>query len=249
MRKTLQKLVSLARVDDELKRVEDEAAALPGRREAAEHERQEAEARVDEGRQAVETQELEQRALEGRLADSEDRARHLEGQTAQVKSNEAYTTLLREIDEAKTTASTLEDAILEAMEAVGGAREVLAEVEASAASVGQRVEGELERLRARADELGKEGERLRAARDSAAAELEASVLSRYERVAAKRRPAVAIVSKELCSGCRVGIPPQDYVDLISAVRVVSCGSCRRLLVHESMLADDDATAAPPAEPA
>lgn len=249
MRKTLQKLVSLARVDDELKRVEDEAAALPGRAEAAEIERQEAEARAQQGRQAVEAQELEQRALEGRLADSEDRARHLEGQTAQVKSNEAYTTLLREIDEAKTTASTLEDSILEAMEALTEAREGLAEVEAAAVSVGQRVDGELERLAARGDELGKESERLRAARDAAAAELDVSVRSRYERVAARRRPAVAVVSKELCTGCRVGIPPQDYVDLISAARIVSCGSCKRVLVHEMMLVEADAAAAPPAEPA
>lgn len=249
MRNTLRKLVSLARVDDELKRVEDEAAALPGRREAAELERQGAEARVDEGREAVSAQELEQRALEGRLADSEDRARHLEGQTAQVKTNEAYTTLLREIEDAKNTASTLEDTILEAMEAVTEAREGLAEVEAAAVSVGQRVDRELQRHAARGDELGKESERLRAARDAAAAELDASVLSRYERVASRRRPAVAVVSKELCSGCRVGIPPQDYVDLISAASVVSCGSCKRVLVHEMVLAEADAPPASPADPA
>ncbi len=248
MRNTLRKLVSLARVDDELKRVEDEAAGLPGRREAAENERRSADARADEARQAVEAQELEQRALEGRLADSEERASHLEGQTAQVKSNEAYTTLLREIDEAKATASALEDTILEAMEAIAEARRGLAEAEAAAAGVGQRVDAEGQRLAARGDELGKESERLRAARDAAAAELDSSTLARYERVAARRRPAVAIVSKELCSGCRVGIPPQDYVDLISAARVVSCGSCKRVLVHETVLVEPGAAPAQPAEP-
>jgi predicted nucleic acid-binding Zn-ribbon protein len=244
VRDTLRKLVSLARVDDELKRVEAELAQLPGRAEAAEEERRSADARAQEAREAVEAQELEQRSLEGRLADSEERARHLEGQTAQVKSNEAYTTLLREIDDAKATASGLEDQILEAMEAVGEARERLAEAERDAAAVGARVDEERRRLAGLGDDLAKESERLRAARDAAAAELESADLARYEKVAAKRRPAVAVVSRELCSGCRVGIPPQDYVDLISAARVISCGSCKRILVHETMLGEAQTPPAP-----
>lgn len=240
MRETLRNLVFLARVDEELQHVEDEAAGLPERGEAAEEERRSAEGELEAAREALAAQEREQRALEGRLADAEERKRHLESQQAQVKSNEAYTTLLREIEQAGDTKSALEDAILEAMDRVTEAEEALAGVENAAAGVARRVEAELERLAGRAVELEKEAERLRAERETAAARLDASALSRYERVAARRRPAVAVVSKELCSGCRVEIPPQDYVDLISATRLISCGSCKRLLVHEAMLAEEGA---------
>jgi predicted nucleic acid-binding Zn-ribbon protein len=45
-----------------------------------------------------------------------------------------------------------------------------------------------------------------------------------------------VVSRELCLGCRVGIPPQQYLYVLSGERVVTCGSCRRILIAQAHLA-------------
>ena len=52
---------------------------------------------------------------------------------------------------------------------------------------------------------------------------------------ARRRPAVAIVSNETCLGCRVGIPPQLYIEILKGEKIVACGTCQRILIDEVQL--------------
>lgn len=239
MRETLRQLVVLQRVDDELAGVKLEAEGLPARCEAAEGERTASKAALEGVGEALKARELEQRGLESELADAEERIRHLESQTAQVKSNEAYHALLAEIDAGKQSKDDLEERILEAMEVVSEQRNALTAAEANARATNSRVDEELARIESRETELAKDRDRLSAARDEAANVLDPDARSRYERVVERRRPGIAIISKEVCSGCRVGIPPQDFVELISATSLLQCRTCKRVLVHRDMLGNGD----------
>ena len=82
-----------------------------------------------------------------------------------------------------------------------------------------------------------EGEiaRLDREREQLCGEIDASLLSRYSRISARRRPAVVLVSKEMCVGCRVGIPPQNYIEILRGESLITCGNCHRILVHQSKL--------------
>jgi predicted nucleic acid-binding Zn-ribbon protein len=51
----------------------------------------------------------------------------------------------------------------------------------------------------------------------------------------RRRPAVAMVSEEMCQGCRVGIPAQNYIEILKGERIITCGNCHRILVHPDMV--------------
>lgn len=239
MRETLRQLVVLQRVDDELAGVKLEAEGLPARCEAAEAERTASQAALEGIGEALKARELEQRGLESELADAEERIRHLESQTAQVKSNEAYHALLAEIDAGKQSKDDLEERILEAMEVVSEQRNALTAAEANARATNSRVDEELARIESRETELAKDRDRLSAARDEAANMLDPDARSRYERVVERRRPGIAIISKEVCTGCRVGIPPQDFVELISATSLLQCRTCKRVLVHRDMLGNGD----------
>ncbi len=238
MSEAIKKLVALQRVDDELARARVELAELPGLREAAEARRAESLEALEEARDAVRAHELEQRTFESGLSDAEERKRHLEGQSSQVKSNEAYTALLQEIEDAQRSIGEMEDKILEAMDVLEAAREALAVSEQRAAEAGASADGELARLAGRQAELDKDVERLVGARDVAAEALDPEVRRRYFKVVEKRRPALAVVTKEVCTGCRVGIPPQDFVDLLSAEDIVQCRTCKRILVHADGLAGE-----------
>lgn len=242
MRDTLRQLVALQQVDDELAGVEAEVAGLPALRQAAEADRASAEEALSAARARVEELELARRERERELASTEERRRDREGKTAAVKTNEEYTALLAEIEGLKQSGSELETTILEAMERVDEARQALSAAEKKAREVGARVDAQLARLEARAEELAGEQTRLTAARDEAAAKLPPDLLRKYQKVVERRRPGVAVVSTELCSGCRVGIRPQAFVNLISGETIEVCGSCRRILIHRSMLSGE----APPA---
>jgi predicted nucleic acid-binding Zn-ribbon protein len=56
-------------------------------------------------------------------------------------------------------------------------------------------------------------------------------LKHYERIAKRRRPAVILVQEERCGGCRVGIPPQTFIEIMRSEMIVTCGNCSRILLH------------------
>ena len=61
------------------------------------------------------------------------------------------------------------------------------------------------------------------------------LLTHYERVSNRRRPAVILVKEERCGGCRVGIPPQSFIEILRGEAIVTCGNCSRILIHAEKL--------------
>lgn len=226
----LQRLIELQKVDDELATLEEEQSSLPGRREALEAQRTAAEERLRAAGEAQRAAELAQRQAERELQDREAIVTRLEGQQHQIKTNEAYTVLLREIDHAREEISRCETRILEAMEAIEACHAALAAAEGEAKAAGERATSGARAIAARESELaGRIGE-LRERRAEVRGRVERDLAELYERIAARKRPAVVLVTREICTGCRVGISPQTYVDLIGRARVVTCGRCQRILI-------------------
>ena len=136
-----------------------------------------------------------------------------------------------ELERAKQAISSCETGILEGMEATETGRETLAAEESEIAAERKRV-GENEKvLEDREGYLSNEIARLREAREQVCAGLESPLLDRYQKILARRQPALILVSGETCSGCRVGIPAQDFIEILKAERIVTCGSCSRILLH------------------
>ncbi|MEE2677103.1 MAG: C4-type zinc ribbon domain-containing protein [Myxococcota bacterium] len=228
----LQQLIDLQQIDDELDAAAAERGALPDRRVQLAAEREAAEQRVVAAVASQQEAEQAQRAAEVELADKEALVAKLEGQQFQVKSNEAYSALLREIEEARAGISGAETTILEAMEnieAAGAARE---RSEEEAKAVFERVSTAEGQLDTREKELGVREEQQSAARVELCTQVPGEMLSQYERIAGSRRPAVAMVRQEICQGCRTTIPPQLHVELLRMAAVITCTHCRRILVPE-----------------
>ena len=121
MVEALQGLVDLSLVDTDLHAVEEERSGVPGKLEACASQRAESEARVATLRDALSEAEQGQRRAESDLQDQEALLQKLEGQQSQVKTNEAYTALLHEMDQAREAISEAETRILEAMERIEAA--------------------------------------------------------------------------------------------------------------------------------
>src|SRR5262245_570067 len=227
----LRRLIDLQKLDDELATLEEEHRALPGRRDALAAQQSAAEERLAAGREALRAAELVQRHAERDLQDREGIVSRLEGQQHQVKTNEAYTALLREIDHAREAISACETRILEAMEGIEACGAAVAAAEAEAKAAGERAQAGTRTLAARESELGARIAALRERRAEARGKVERDLIELYERIAARKRPAVVTVTREICTGCRVDIPPQRFVEILSHQRVVTCGRCQRILIH------------------
>jgi len=231
----LKHLLDLQRLDGEISRREEELASLPGKRKQLEESRAAAVAALAAAREDVQRAEIGQREAEAMLQDQEALLRKLEGQQFQVKDNVAYTALLNEMERAKEVISDCETRILEGMEAVEGARAALAACEADERQTRERVEAEERSVDARDEQLRAELVSLGAERDEVGPRLDAKILAAYEKIAARRRPALALVTNEMCEGCRVGIPAQNYIEILKGERIITCGNCQRILLHPDMV--------------
>ena len=147
----------------------------------------------------------------------------------------AYTALLAEMEQAREAISEAETGVLEAMEAIEAAQAELASLEEQVRGVTERLAAEEQARGEREKALEAELEQLRERRREQTAALDQGLMARYEKVAARRRPAVAVISAEICLGCRVDIPPQAYIEILKGESVVSCNHCHRILIHRDQL--------------
>jgi len=231
----IQGLVELSRLDTELAAREREKTALPQKREDCADMRQACEARLEAARAALTEAEQAQRRAEADARDQEALLSKLEGQQHQVKTNEAYTALLHEMDAAREAISAAETLILEAMDAIEAGSAERADAEEDVRVTLARVEADEKAIDERERVLEREIAELRSRRHEVGQGLAAELLQRYERIAARRSPAIAIVTRETCMGCRVGIPPQNCIEILRGESVVTCGNCQRILIHEDHL--------------
>jgi len=231
----LRELVDLSRFDAELRTFEEELAGLPGRRAAVADRRAESLSQLEAAQEAVTEAEQAQRRAEGEARDQEAVLARLEGQQFQVKSNVAYTALLHEMDQAKGAISEAETRILEAMEAIEQARAALAAAEERGRSIESHLVEEERGCDEREKVLREQISQVEERRDALRGRLDEVLLARYDKIAARRSPAVAIVAKETCLGCRVGIPPQAAIEMRKGEVIITCGHCQRILIHEDQL--------------
>ena len=229
----LEQLIALRDVDASLEGAEAGLAGLPTARAACAARREAADARMAEAKQQLADAETVQRGAETELQDKEALLGKLEGQQHQVKSNEAYAALLREMEEAREAISLSETQILEAMETIEEARGQLEQVQREVTAQLEQVADEERGLDAKEGQLGAQAEELRARRAAVYSEVPPQLAADYEKVAKRARPALVHVVKEICQGCRMNLPPQLQIDMLRGERVHSCPSCRRLLIPET----------------
>lgn len=235
----LRQLIDLQQLDDELFADEEENKALPARRQELSERREAVEAELEAARQQLRELEAEQRRAETAVQDAQALHTRLEGQQFQVKSNDAYTALLHEIEQAKEAISAGETQILEAMEAIDAGRERLAaaerQAEATLSGVAEQersIDEREKQLTARIAELSEQ----RVAKCDA---VDAELLAHYMRIGKRRRPVLARVQKETCLGCRVKIPPQMQIELLRGDELLTCSTCHRILIHDRVFGEGE----------
>jgi predicted nucleic acid-binding Zn-ribbon protein len=231
----IEHLLELQRLDSEIQRRQDVLAALPAKRKDLEVSSTAAAAALEAAREALQAAEVQQRQAESALRDKEALLQKLEGQQFQVKDNAAYTALLSEMDHTKTQISECETGILESMDAVETARAEAASAETLDREASSRKDAELREMDTRAERLEGELAALGSERDAVGPKLDRAILAAYEKIAKRKRPALALVKHDTCEGCRVGIPAQNYIEILKGEELVTCGNCQRILLVPEMV--------------
>jgi uncharacterized protein len=180
-----------------------------------------------------------------------DRVRKYKDQSSQIKTNEAYKALQREIEQAEAEIAEAEDRLLEQMVAseeydrqVKAAERALKDGEGVAA--GRRAKIEAERSATQ-----KEAAELEAERNRLAPSIPENLLDHYERIARKHSgTALAEVRDEKCTACGMRVRPQVFQDMRrgNSEELFHCETCTRILYYVES-EGSERTAPPMANPA
>jgi uncharacterized protein len=178
---------------------------------------------------------LETRAseLKNKLSASEEKERQLKLKIPQVKSNDEYSALLREMDACKKDRENIETQSLqdmERMEALDGEIPALVEADDKGEESVREDRQALEREKVLLEEELLAAQQARAEIQKDLQAHQAGWFRRYNAVAAQRNGiAVSSVKSGVCQGCFMGVRPKLVQDLHLGEEIVVCEGCARVL--------------------
>jgi hypothetical protein len=229
----LKAVIELQQLDLRIAELNAQIEALPREIQALEAQLQEFIHAHEERKQRLADNQKERRDLEGEIQVIRTKITKHKDQLYEVKTNEQYRAMLREIEGEEKKISEIEDRELEKMLEAEQLEKHIREAAARLESEKARVAGEVERLKALRQTDVDERDRLVARRKELEAAMARRVLETYESIRKTRRGvAVAAVREGFCTACNVRLRPQVYNEVLTNEGIHTCDNCDRILYYE-----------------
>ena len=186
--------------------------------------------RVEIFREAIKKQTADRNSLEVELDSRIQTIHKYEAQSSQVKTNEEYRALLKEIDELKKGNTLLEDKILDVMEKLEEAKSQLIMEEQSLKAEETKIAGEEKRIQEEIAGIRSRLESVLQEKETLLATVSAPLLDRYNRIFENKDDyAVVTIENGACGGCHMAITPQVMNEVKRAHDLVLCENFARIL--------------------
>jgi uncharacterized protein len=226
----IENLVRLQKVDDEIRALETRLAAIPKEIEALEKEIATERKNLDEASKALADAQKGHRANETVLAATEEKVKKYRDQLMNVKTNDEYKLMQKQIEVATSEVGEVEDRILQGYDAIKELeeekKERQKELEKGQTEI-TAMERQLEAERAKLEaELASRKEN----RGRVLSEIPGELFDDYNRIA-KTRGGIAMAEaiEERCQACMVRLRPQVFQELRVGEKIFHCENCRRIL--------------------
>ncbi len=249
MHPDLKTVIELQAVDLKIAELTSRIDATPAQIEVLESELQHFTQSHEERKRRLAADQKERRELEGEIQSVQVKISRHKDQLYEVKTNEQYRAMLKEIEGEEANIRKIEDGILEKMVEAEELQKQVQEAVVVLEGEKARVAAEKARLEsARQTAVAERDQELRRRQELTSA-LSADMLDRYERLRkARHGVAIAEVRDGCCSACNVRLRPQAYNEARTNQSILACENCVRILYYvEPQVAapdqDQDARAA------
>lgn len=226
----LAKLILVQSVDREADAVKKRLAQVPEDIAAIRADTEAGKAAMEAAKKKSQDLALKRKEKELEMAQKEAAIKKRQGDLNSVKTNDAFKALLKEIEEAKKAVGDFETEVLTLMDEVDAAAK--AEKAAAADFKGfEAKQGELVKsLEARKAELEGQLAAVEGRRKELMGAVPADLSDRYDKIRV-RRDGVGLsrVEGNICTECRVSLPPQVLLNVKKGQTLELCPSCQRIL--------------------
>lgn len=229
---SLDKLIRLQDLQNRLAQLRGRIGAAPGQIEHLSQRQEDEKSRVAAAEQSLEQSARERRRLEGEVDSQRAKLSHLKGQLMEVKTNEAYHAMLKEIAYAEGQIRAKEDEILEHMVYCEELERALKDEHAAFLERCRQLEADKVQLAAFLREAELETARLEVELREIESVIEPGYLERFRRISAARGGvALATISNGSCEACHVRLRPQLIAEVKSHREIIQCENCNRILYY------------------
>ena len=226
----LERVIALQKLDTAAHDARTRLAEAPDRLAALDAGFETAKQQVADAKARLAENQVKRREIEKEVAVHQGRLSKYREQAMEVKTNQEYHAIQKEIGFAQSEIKTLEDKILELMLDADERNAVVKRSEKALADEQKTVESEKKSLAAERIRLEASLQQLADERKSVTGALDPKVLETFERVAKGRHGiAVAEARDAICTICHVRLRPQVFNNVRRNDSIIQCDSCQRIL--------------------
>ncbi len=233
LRADIRVLSELQELDNVIQKLETQKSTIPTGITELRQKTSKGESELEEIEKEMDSLRKERRHRERELDEKIETLNKYRAQKNQVKTNEAYSALLKEIQDVESEKSEIEEGILtfmERLEELSGLTDVK---RGELTKYGEELAYMEEENRKRIEQLERELSKYVDERNSKVLRVDTDLISRYEKLRkAKGGLAFVVVRSNTCQGCFMEIPPQVVSELMKGDRIMTCERCSRLLYWE-----------------
>jgi uncharacterized protein len=226
----LSQLISLQDTDLEIRRLNEEIAALPSRQAQIEQQFADAHREFHDLEAEFEAVKARRRDTEADLEAEQQKHQKFKEDLMKARNEREYTTALREIDVTKKTISSYETEVLKLMEQSEKLEAQVKERTPEIAARRMEVDKELAAFAEAATAAAAKLQALQAERQQLFNTLGGEARATYQRLSRMRNGVVLAEARDYsCLACRMKIRPQVFSDIKRAEVIITCESCARIL--------------------
>ena len=230
MNAQLKRLIQLQEVDLLLDRIQGEIDQIPKEIDRLKRELEESQASLEDLKKKTTELQIEGKNKELELKTKEEELKKHQSELFTVKTNEAYTALLKEIEESKKLKNDIEDTVLSVMEQEDA---LLAKQKIKKEEITKKKEEFTKRQKELEEKLQRLNQNLQEVQSEQKQKIdgiESEIFKRYQKIREKKDGvAVVPVSDGFCGGCSIALPPQLINDILRGKELVACRNCLRIL--------------------
>jgi predicted nucleic acid-binding Zn-ribbon protein len=234
MQNDLELLLKLQVIDYDLGELERSKEYLPDMMQNLRQEMREAEEKLQQASQQLESSRLRQKQLEMEVKTREVDLTKYQQQMMSIKTNKEYDALVAEIDAIKAAISSHETELLQTIEAVTVLDKDITGLAERHTQVQENNAKQLAILQEKIDSIGEKVAQKDAARKQVITGLSKPTLATYERVRrGKGGQVVVLVRKRACGSCYKALTPQKIQEIRREDRIMTCDNCGCLLYWDN----------------
>jgi predicted nucleic acid-binding Zn-ribbon protein len=226
----IRQLISLQKVDDEIFNAKNELEAAPKEIEKLRAAFSEMNVRRDKCLEKIAHLKEQSRRITTEMEEETSRLRKSKNKLMQVANSREYQAMTKEMDSLERHARTREKESVAVLEELNFQEGSLVEMDGAWKSTSDELKEREETLDARLMAISETLMKLEKSRLGAGSKIPPPVLARYEFIRKRLdHPVIVPVENGICEGCRIAIPPQDFIELQSGHKILNCPNCQRLI--------------------